>query len=307
MTEPETDPAAVPAATDDRLREMLEQLLLVLARLLVARGIGFPEMEQMLARAYVDAALRWHVGSERPTASRLYMLTGIHRKKIPPLLRTRSRRPVAPSLSQQIGDYLSSDTRRLDRTGRIKPMAITRKEGGELSFEAAVEAVSKDIRSRAVLDQWLANGMASLDARGRVRVDLMSEVSSYAGDAKAELLDRIVRPTLSAAVASLLNTRERSSTMAVFVDELHPEDAEALQLQWRDLLRAEVLRFNSHAERHAADAHRAGRRGECTLFVGAFEWVDGAPPPSTEDPDAGPPASQTPVRKRRAPRRRAVK
>lgn len=307
MSAPATDSPAADAAADDRFHEVLEQLLQVLARLLMARSVGFPEAEAMLARAYVDAAMRWHVRDERPTASRLYMLTGIHRKKIAPLLEPRSRSSSAPSLSQLVRDRLSGDPRLLDRRGNLKPLALARKDGGELSFEAVVESVSKDIRPRAVLDQWLASGMARLDERGRLCMDLRSEKVGYAEDAKAELVDRVVRPALSAVVASLLQTRERSSTMALHVDELHPDDAHALQMEWRERLRGELMRFNGHAERRAAEAHRAGRRGPCTLMLGSFEWVDGAPlvPESEATAEPAPPPRARAPRKAPAARKTA--
>ena len=60
----------------------------------------------------------------------------------------------------------TSDPKRLDETGRHRPLPRLTSEGGEASFEDLVASVSKDIRSRVILDEWLRTGIAINRCRG---------------------------------------------------------------------------------------------------------------------------------------------
>jgi hypothetical protein len=73
-----------------------------------------------------------------------------------------------PNIERLVLDAWSSSLDFLDAEGGMLPLPRTQKQGGERSFEALVERVSKDIRARALLDEWLRKGFAVLDEQDRV-------------------------------------------------------------------------------------------------------------------------------------------
>lgn len=254
----------------------VDKALLPVIRLLIANGVTHPMLDQLLQRSYVAAALRWFVGTEaKPTASRLYMLTGIHRKKIAPLLEP-SEDPVAltPSVAQQVLDEWSSNVNFLDRRGLRKSLPVSRREGGEVSFEALVETVSKDIRPRAVLDRMLDAGFASLDAKGRVRVALAPDRVSYPPDGDV-VVDRVLRPCAESVTNTVLRTGERSSTFGLRIEGLSEAAAIELTAELRKEIFELLTRFNDRAERRAHEERLQNGPGPCTLFAGSYEWIEG--------------------------------
>lgn len=282
----------------------LATVLLPLVRLMIAKGVTYPMVDRLLQRAYVQMALSHFVTEgDKATASRLYMLTGIHRKKIAPLLEPAAPTPEGRSrpLSIQVHDRITGDPTLLDRRGRPKPIPVSRREGGERSFEAIVEAISKDVRPRTVLDQWLHAGLATLDAKGRVVVTVEVNRSSYAPGDEAAGLERSLRPSLEALVNNLLKTGPRNGSSTVNVEGLRPAVAAELVAEMRQDLLDVMLRFNERAERRALYERQQGREGPCAVSVGVFDWIDGRPPPeaaAVEQPQSPAPAP-APRRRRR--------
>jgi hypothetical protein len=270
-----------PDSGDSGSRELyLDALLRVLeplVRLLIAKGISYPMVDELLQRAYLDVAQRHYISAgERVTASRLYMLTGIHRKKIGPLLE-RADAPVAPraSVAQAVLDRWTSDAAFLDSRGRPRPLHPTRREGAERSFEALVEAVSKDIRSRAVLDKLAQGGNVAFDDKGRVCLKVGPADTRFTPGEEAVALERVLRPMAEAVMHNSLQTGVRSAAFGVQITGLAEDVAHELTAEHREALMALLLKFNQKAEKRAAAERKAGRGGDCVLNVGAFEWTDG--------------------------------
>jgi hypothetical protein len=182
---------------------------------------------------------------------------------------------------------------------------VSRREGGEQSFEAMVEAISKDVRPRTVLDQWLHAGLASLDAKGRVVVNVDVNRSSYAPGDEAAGLERALRPSLEALVNNLLKTGPRNGSSTVSVDGLRPEVAAELVAEMRQDLLDVLLRFNERAERRALHERQQGLQGPCTVSVGVFDWIDGRPQAEVTTPVEAPPQPQEQPPAAHRPRRRA--
>jgi len=151
----------------------LRRLLRPLVRLLTARGVTYPMLAELLKQTYVDvAAGHFGLDGEPPTDSRVSLLTGVHRKDVKRLRTREARAPDAMPQLLALGAQLAAawTTRRdlRDRRGRPKPLPRLASEGGARSFEGVVASISKDIRARVVLDEWLRLGVAELDDQDRV-------------------------------------------------------------------------------------------------------------------------------------------
>jgi hypothetical protein len=273
-------PPALPVLSEAEAAEFataLRKLLPTLMRLFIAKGVRYEQLDALIQHAYVEAAQRWFAGdATKPNASQLYMLTGIHRKKIGPLLEEAGQPPVLrPPLPAQVLDHLSSNTALMDGRGNIKPLPYSRREGGEASFEAVVERFSKDVRPRAVLDQMIASGLLMLDDAGTIHAVTAPPTGGFAPGTEIVGMDRALRPVAEAVVAGVLHTGVRSSTLSIVIQGLRQEVADEMVQGMRKKLRALLLAFNDEAEQRAAKERRARRGGDRTLYSGSFDWIEG--------------------------------
>jgi Family of unknown function (DUF6502) len=284
--------------------DQMQGVLAPLARLMIGKGVTYPMLDALLQRAYVQAALEGFVAEgEKPTASRLYMLTGIHRKKIAPLL---DAAPAAEStasrpLSLRVRDRITSNPACMDRQGRIKPLPVSRREGGEFSFEAIVESVSRDVRPRAILDQWLKAKIGHLDAKGRLVLEAFTPMRGQVPGEGAARLNSMLRPVVNVLADYSLERLTGGGWVVAEVGGLSRAAAIELAAENRKAMRELLARFNRRAEQRARADLRARRGGECTVHAGGFQWIDGVQgtPPADPEPVIVPRAKPN-----AAPRRR---
>lgn len=162
---PPADPSATPA-----VRAALARLLRPAIRLAIRHGLMFPAFAELLKEVYVDVAARdFALPDKGATDSRVTLLTGVHRKDVRRLRETRAglRDAAAPrsvSLGAQIAAAWSARSDCIDADGRPKPLPRVAADPAVASFESLVQSVSKDIRPRAVLDEWTRLGVVDVDA-----------------------------------------------------------------------------------------------------------------------------------------------
>src|SRR3954469_18056738 len=147
----------------------LRRLLRPVIRLAIHYGLTYPSLAEMLKSVYVEVAdLEFQIDGKPQTDSRVSMLTGVHRKDVK-RLRSESaadmrRLPKSVSLGAQIAAVWSSRPEYLTPDGEPRPLARLSADESQPSFDSLVRSVSRDIRSRVVLDEWLRLGVASMDA-----------------------------------------------------------------------------------------------------------------------------------------------
>jgi Family of unknown function (DUF6502) len=155
----------------DLLLWSIGRLLRPLVLLLIRNGITYPVIAEQLRDLYLDVALRDILTDERSrTDSRVNLLTGVHRKEI-------RRQRAAPASHETTPEVVTLTSQMIARWLGAAPWAsaggvprpLPRAAApGEPSFDALVEAVTKDLRPRAVLDEWLSQDLVRLDADERV-------------------------------------------------------------------------------------------------------------------------------------------
>ena len=193
-----------------QLATALRRLLKPLVRLAIHYGLTFPALAETLKGIYVEVAdEQFKLDGKRQTDSRVSMLTGVHRKDVKRLREIGADKdqmtlPKSVSLGAQIVGVWSSQADYLDAAG--EPRALPRLSSNESqpSFDSLVRSVSRDIRSRVVLDEWLRLGVATVDEEDHVRLNRAAFVPASGFDEKAFYLAQNLHDHAAAAAANLV-------------------------------------------------------------------------------------------------------
>jgi uncharacterized protein DUF6502 len=215
------------------LMRALRQLLRPLVRFLLAQGVTYPLVIELLKDLYVDVASQdFRLDDKRQTDSRVSLISGVHRKDVRRLRESgphaKDAAPASVSLGAQLVAAWMAIPEYLDRRGRPLPLARLAREGGGVSFEGLVASVSKDIRSRAVLDEWLRLGVARIDDEDRVCLNVDAFIPEKGFDEKAYYFGQNLADHIAAGAHNLNGGRPPFLDRSVYYDSLTPESARAL-------------------------------------------------------------------------------
>jgi len=220
---------APPAALNRAIRRVMRPVV----HLLLASGVTYPYLIQLVKALFVEVANRdFQVAGKPQTDSRLSLLTGIHRKDIKRLRDLEMGQTEAPqrvSLGAQIVSCWLGDSQYLDLEGRPLPLPRHLSEGGAHSFEGLVASVNKDIRSRAILDEWLRLGTVRLDEDMRVCLNVDAFVPDDDYDEKAYFLGEALHDHMAAAGHNLLGGEPPFLDRSVYFDSLSTDSVTELQ------------------------------------------------------------------------------
>ena len=232
-------PSSPPPAPDALLKP-LARLLRPLIRLLIRSGVTFPVLADLLRSLYVEVAARDLLTEPKAqTDSRISLLTGVHRKEIR-RLRTQQTAPdegtppVVTLSSQIIARWLGGSPY-ADEQGRALPLPRIARSTGEASFEGLVESVTRDVRPRTVLDDWIGQHIVFLDGEGRVCLDAAAFIPRPGGEEQLfyfarNLHDHIAAATENVAAVGPAPFLDRS----MHYDRLRPETAAQLETTARE-------------------------------------------------------------------------
>jgi hypothetical protein len=208
------------------LVKALRHVLRPIVRLLLAKGVGYPYLSNLLKEIYVDVAQReFGLPGKAQTDSRITLLTGVHRKDVKRLREMEQEELEAPesvSLGMRVVSawsmppYSSGD-------GMPAPLHRLASQGAEKSFESLVASVSKDIRARALLDEWMRLGVVRVDEQDRVVLDTAAFVPSGDLEQQAFYLGHNLHDHAAAAVANLMAGRGLYLERSVHHDGLEAE------------------------------------------------------------------------------------
>jgi hypothetical protein len=262
----------------------LARLLRPLVRLLIQRGVTYPAVAELLRELYVDVArndLLRAPGAQ--TDSRISLVTGVHRKEV----RRQRTRPPAASAPPPSGLSLSSQiiARWLatppwsseDGTPRPLPRVAA---GGEASFDALVESVTRDLRPRAVLDEWLNQGLVGLDPEDRVVLNTAAYLPRPGGEEQLFYFARNLHDHIAAASANVAATgRAPFLDRSVHYDRLSPAVAERLEALARKAAERLLVEINRAALRlTGAEPEAAPGTSTRRVNLGVYLYSDDEPP-----------------------------
>jgi len=243
-------PAALPPTA---LLRATKRLLRPLVRLLIQSGITFPVLADLLRLLFVEVAMTDLLIDEREqTDSRITLLTGVHRKEI-----RRQRRqekdpdaipPVVTLSSQVIARWLGTPSY-LDTDGQPLPLPrVDSPDAPGISFEALVESVTTDVRPRAVLVDWVSQGLVTLDADERVRLNTAAFIPRPGSTEQIFYFARNLHDHIAAAAANIASAGPPPFVdRSVHYDRLGPQAAAALEAAAREAAQRVLVEVNSVA------------------------------------------------------------
>ncbi|GIL38024.1 hypothetical protein TMPK1_02610 [Rhodospirillales bacterium TMPK1] len=211
------------------------------------RGVALPALVELLKELYVDAA-KAEFG-DKATQSRISVATGLHRKDVRRLLEAAPAPDHAPKrvsmAARVMGVWLGRDDT-VDEAGVPKPLPFAA-PAGEPSFALLVESVSRDVRPRAVLDDWIARGLLVQQEDGLVAL----HESALAPGADLERMvwyfGRNLRDHVEASAANLRGTDTPRLDGAVFYDGLTPKSVSRLRKMADEVGARALARLNKEA------------------------------------------------------------
>jgi len=262
--------------TSPSLAGALRHVLRPLVRLLIARGITFPMLAEMLKQTYTEVAYSdFRLDGREPTDSRVSLLSGVHRKDVRRLRAAPHAAPEAMPESVALGAQLvaawSSQKKFLDSRGQPRPLPRLASQGGERSFEALVAGVSTDIRPRSVLDEWLRLGVAELDEQDRVVLRKSAFVPSRGFEEKAFYFGHNVHDHVAAAAHNLLTEAAPYLERSVHYDALDPSSVAELAAGAEAIGMKALQAINRKAmDCEARDAKKPGAKQRMTFGIYFF-------------------------------------
>ena len=259
----------------------LRHLLRPLVRLLIQRGVTFPALADLLRELYVEVARNDAIGDPRArTDSRIALLTGIHRKE----LRRQRTSPIAAepepatlSLSSQIVARWLAIPPWVGADGAPLPLPRSA-PAGEASFDALVAAATRDLRPRAVLDEWLSQGVVHLDAADRVMLAAAAYLPQPGSAEQLHYFARNLHDHVAAASANLLaDGRPPFLDRSVHYDALPSDLAARLAALGRAAAERLLLEVNRTAlNMLKGETPSAGKTRRVNL--GTYLYVEDEPP-----------------------------
>ncbi len=219
--------------TNTVLLSAVRRLCRPLVKLLIEKGITYPQLRDMFKELYVEVADQSEpIKGKKPSISRTFILTGVHRKDIS-RLRTESSSNDEPSSSNSslgselVARWLGSKE---FQNNNGKPRPLTR-SGSETmpGFDDLVISVSKDVRPRAILDEWLRLGIVSIDDSDNISLNQSAFVPQKGLKEKAFFLGRHVHDHLAACTHNILEDNNPYMERSVFFSSLTTESVEKLR------------------------------------------------------------------------------
>lgn len=194
-----------------------------LIRLLIEKGITLPQYRELMKELYVEVADReFSLDDKKPSDSRIFVLTGVHRKDIKRIREqaknTNETIASSASLSGEIVARWTSMPEYLDAKG--KPAQLPKiGKNNKAGFDQLVSSVSKDVRPKVVLDEWLRLNMVSIE-NDHVILNKSAFVTNKEFNDMAYYLGHNVHDHLASCANNILNESDPMLERSVYYASL---------------------------------------------------------------------------------------
>ncbi|SLN55666.1 DUF6502 family protein [Ruegeria meonggei] len=226
--------------------DLLDTLFAPFARLMVARGVLFPELVERLKAHYLAAAVEQSEG--KVTDSRISVLTGLQRRDIA-RLKSEPRTPVR-------SNHLAT----LVARWRTDPAYLAQdipKNGAEPSFEALARDIRRDVHPRTMLDTLLSAGTVETLDNDILRLSQTSYQPLAGSEDQLAYLTRNLGDHMSAATDNVMGKTPAHFERAVHYGGLTMDQLLELKEEHE---RAQMAVFETLADKAAA--MKAGQKAD---------------------------------------------
>jgi uncharacterized protein DUF6502 len=265
-----TSTPATPPMEAANLQAPLARLLRPLVRLCIRSGMTFPALAQLLRELFVNVAEHdFALTGKEQTDSRVSLLTGIHRKEVARLRGAGAPVHEAPAALSRTSAIMARWLAAPEFTdSKGLPLPLPRAAIGEApSFEQLVASITKDVRPRAVLDEWLDRKLVAINARDEVVLLETAFVPSGADDRKWYYFGRNLHDHVAAAAENVSAATPRFLERAVHYDGLSPKLAERLEARSRELAMDALKAANRDANRAIAKDKGGKQRWNFGFYI----------------------------------------
>ncbi len=247
-------------------------------------GVTFPVLTDLLRGLFVEVAMSDILTEAKArTDSRISLVTGVYRKEVKRLRDLPPERLATPDVvtvsSLIIARWLAAAPY-VDASGGPRPLAKVSEPGvAEPSFEQLVASVTTDIRSRAVLDDWLSQGLVSLDQADRVVLNSQAFIPATGGAEQMFYFGRNLHDHVAAAVANVSAAGAAPFLdRSVHYDGLTDEQAAELEAYARTEATRALLAVNRRAlalvEANGPKGASSPNTGRRRVNMGVFVYGD---------------------------------
>ncbi|WP_298426033.1 DUF6502 family protein [Rhodoblastus sp.] len=267
-----TDAAPSPDAA--RLQTPIARILRPLVRLFIRSGMTFPALCDLLRELYVNVAEHdFALRDKEQTDSRVSLLTGIHRKEVRRLRGAGAPVRLVPasvSRSSMILARWIAAPEFTDAKGAPLPLRRAGDPGDGPTFEDLVESVTRDLRPRAVLDEWLDRGMVATDAEGHIELQEAAFAPRAGDDRQLYYFGRNLHDHVAGAVENILAVKPPFLERAVHYEGVSQAMAEKMLA----LSRQVALEALQSVNRDAQDALQHDSGGSWRWNFGLYLYSE---------------------------------
>ncbi|MEM7547767.1 MAG: DUF6502 family protein [Pseudomonadota bacterium] len=269
-------------ARDALFLRALRGVIRPLVRALIAQGVSAPAFYQLIKQTYVEVAEEeFAIDDQRPTDSRITLLTGVHRRDV------KAIRDAGEGGQGDIREKVTTLTTVLarwraapeftDASGHPLPL---RRDGETGSFEALARSVNRDIRPRTILDEMLRQTIVIEADDGLLHLNVDAFVGPADQEQKVFFFAENVGDHLAAGVDNLLADEPRFMERAVFYNRLPKSAVDALEREARERSTETLETLNRAALKHqkaAEDNPEATERFRYGVFFYRDQKTDQEP------------------------------
>jgi Family of unknown function (DUF6502) len=276
---PRRKPASHQPIAAAKLHAPLARLLRPLVKLCIRGGMTFPALAQLLRELFVNVAEHdFALEGKEQTDSRVSLLTGIHRKEVARLRGAGAPVNDVPATLSRTSAIIARWIAAPEFTdAKGDPLPLPRTASGDApSFESLVASITKDVRPRAVLDEWLDRKLVDINDDEEIVLVEAAFVPHGDDDRKWHYLGRNLHDHIAAAAENVSSTTPPFLERAVHYDGLSAKLAKRLEARSRELAMDALKTANREANRALTKDKGGEHRWNFGIYIYS-EGPEGAP------------------------------
>jgi hypothetical protein len=281
-----------------------------LIRLLIEKGMTFPQFRELIKELYIEVAdEHFSLDAKKSSDSRIFVLTGIHRKDIKRIRQQTEQESAkvnaSASLSAEIIARWSSMPEYVDAKGKPRALAkhslikrSSAKSGNNkpsdsstqieaAGFEQLVSSVNKDVRPKVILEEWLRLNIVRVKDE-EVALNQSAFVTNKEFKEMAYYLGHNVHDHLASCVNNILQNGEPMLERSVYYASLTAASVEKLNVTASKKGNELLQQLNKQAIK-LHDADKGKKDADYRMRLGVYWYqkkLDGNTD-KTEGKDAG--------------------